>query len=85
MTIHNDTQILKNDVFSSHQQQQLHDCSYFSQPLYHQKTKQHGWSLSIQDGTRWLDKIVSQDVKEIGGYDWCLDTGVRDDENSRRD
>jgi len=34
---------------------------------------------------RWLDKIVSQDIEGIKGYDWCSEIGVRDTENSRRD
>jgi len=86
LTIHNNTQILKNNVLPSYQQQQLYDSSYFFQFLYHQKTKQYEWSSSIQDGMRWLDKIVLQDVKGIKGYDyWCLETSMRDDENNKRD
>jgi len=33
---------------------------------------------------RQLDKNVSQDVKGVRNNDWCIETSVRHDEDSRR-
>ncbi len=39
------------------------------------KTKQHGPSSSYKEGKRRLDKVISQDIEEIGDNDRCTENG----------
>ena len=58
------------NVFPKLQQQQLCYCSYFPKPLYLQKIKQHGPSLSHEERIRRLDKNIPQDIEINWDNDW---------------
>ena len=75
----------KNNVFPSiQQQQQLHNGTCFSQPLYLKKIKQYGPSSSNEEGERRLDEAIPQDVKRDQSNDRCSEDVKRYEENSRR-
>ena len=77
-------QAYNEHVFSTFQQQQLHNSSCFPQFLHLKKIKQHRSSTGNKEGERRLVKIIPQDVKGNRGNDQCPEDSERYKEDGRR-
>ena len=77
-------QAYNEHVFSTFQQQQLHNSSHFRQPLHLKKIKQHGSSTGNEEGERRMVKIIPQDIEGNRGNNQCPGDSKRYEENSER-
>jgi len=77
-------QVYNEHVFSTFQQQQLHNGSHFPQSLHLKKIKQHESSIGNEEGERRLVEIIPQDFEGNRGNDQCPEDSERYEEDGGR-